>query len=572
VLLKMRSSVERSGDGADAGPPYWCMAAMLLLLAAEAFLYSGFEQREISWFPPEGWDQAVYLSKAYQIQESLGRNGLTALWSELTSPDHSGGLFLPVEAGLLGSLLGGTRFPALMLNFMGLALAQVAMFSAVRHVTKSPAYGFVAIGLFLLESTTWNDLGGLFDFRFDFIATCLYGTWAAGVLRSDVFLSRRLSLVTGLVGAILVLHRYIGFVYVIGVEVGLLAVLAVLAIRRPDVAFALRCRNLAISTAIILIAFIPVAVRNWDYIYGKYVVRAVTGDESAVYAAMAGVSTLVENLLFYPTVALNEHLGTSFVLVVACLIAVSGALGTIAKRGVLAGTTSGLAAVFLVGASIGPLVVLTLVPAKAPHTAGIVGVPVAMLATVAAWLLAPRWRIYARTAAVAILGLGALYQIDQGVGHSPWVADDRGELREWNSLVHWLTAYAVDRKLVSPSLSTDITSSRISGPAFTAGGFEMDRTLVSWNQLLGGDILAVDRTKVMESLASSDVVILTSIPKTDEFPFHVALKPYWPELKKWADDNMRLARTFSFTNGLVWVYVRSREMPFIAQPVIKPEG
>ena len=167
VLLEKRSSVERSGDGADAGPSYWCMAAILLVLATEALLYSGFEQREISWFPPDGWDQAVYLSQAYQIQEALGRNGLTALWSALTSPDHSGGLLLPVEAGLLGSLLGGTRFPALMLNFMGFALAQVAMFSAVRYITKSRAYGFVAIGLFLLESTTWNWVGGLFDFRFD---------------------------------------------------------------------------------------------------------------------------------------------------------------------------------------------------------------------------------------------------------------------------------------------------------------------------------------------------------------------------------------------------------------------
>ena len=501
----------------------WILTA---LLVAEAILYWGFFQREVSWFPPDGYDQAVYLSKAYQLQESLGAFGLKALWGALKSPDHSNSLLLPIEGGLFGSVFGGSRLPALILNYVAFAVAQVATFAAIRRATNSRSWGYIAVGLLLLECTTWNWVGGLFDFRFDFVALCLYGTWAAAVVRSDIYLDRTWSVVSGAVAAILVLHRFLTAVYVIGVAAGLLAVVAALSRRR--VSAKRRASNLGISLVIAVAPFVPVVLRNWDSIHAYYVVADLTGDETAIRAAMAGVFTLYDNLIYYPNVALKYHLGYAFAIAVVCLLAISLGLRLVLGPGERKPPVPSLLVVFLVGAAVGPLVALTLVPSKASQIAGIVGIPMAMLSAVAGFALSPRpARSCARVMAAAFLAAGALYQLDQGVRNSPLVEADHGELRQWNNLVSWLTSYALDHRLKSPTLSTDITSSRLFAPAIMAGGYEFERALVPWRQLLGGGIFPVDRQKALELLAASDVVVLSSVPKSEAFPFHVALKPYW---------------------------------------------
>src|SRR5258708_1772553 len=105
-----------------------------LLLAAEAAIFHGHFAHYISWYPPEFYDQAVYLSAAYELQNAISQNGLWAIWPALRDSAHANGLLLPIEGGTLGALLGGARLPALMVNFVAFGVGQIAAFLAVRHI------------------------------------------------------------------------------------------------------------------------------------------------------------------------------------------------------------------------------------------------------------------------------------------------------------------------------------------------------------------------------------------------------------------------------------------------------
>jgi hypothetical protein len=406
----------------------------------------------------------------------------------------------------------------------------------------------------LLERTTWNLIGGLFDFRMDFVAVCLYGTWTALVLRSGVFRSPGWSCLAGAAAGFLLLTRFVAMVHVLGVTAGLTVLFAVMARRRYPLEVGVRARNLALSTATALVLFLPGFVPSWSAFRSYY---ALTDEELALRATQAGVFTLFDNIAFYPHAVAMAHLGPDFLDV---SIAVVGALALArllhGDRGRSALRDPMLAVPFLLGAVVWPVLALTIHPSKASQTAGIVGIPLALLVALAARAAAPRPRAWARAAAAAVLLFAGLFQADQAVRHSVPVLQGRKELDDWSTLVRWLNAYAVEQRLASPVISVDLISSRINAPAITSGGFEITRDFVKWRGLLGAGIGSIDREKALGLLERSDVVVLTTLPKDEPYPFHISLEAFRQDLEDWTARSMTLARTFDFGAGVVRVYVK----------------
>ena len=156
---------------------------LLMVIAFEALLYYSFYTREVAWYPPDNFDQAGYLMEAYRLQEQILTHGLGQVWKFFSSRAHANGVLFPIEGALSGIIFGGTRLPQLCVLFIAFCALQVAAFTAARIVWKSRVYGYIALGLILSQGTLWFQLaGGLFDFRMDFLAYCLYGVWAAAVL------------------------------------------------------------------------------------------------------------------------------------------------------------------------------------------------------------------------------------------------------------------------------------------------------------------------------------------------------------------------------------------------------
>ena len=233
---------------------------LLILILLEALLFSSFYMREVAWYPPDNFDQASYLIETYRLQERIFTHGLGQVWKTLLEQRSTPrGVLFPIEGALAGIIIGGTRLPQLSVLFLGFCGLQVAAFTTASAVWERRVYGYIALGLILSQITLWFwQGGGLFDFRMDFLAYCLYGIWACTVIRSQLFLHRYWSLGCGLIGAFLVLNRFVTVTYLFGVSAGFALVCGIIAIfwrKDADLVSRMRRRlfNLGLSTVVLLV-------------------------------------------------------------------------------------------------------------------------------------------------------------------------------------------------------------------------------------------------------------------------------------------------------------------------------
>jgi hypothetical protein len=548
---------------------------LLSLIALEALLAYNFYRREIAWYPPLNYDQAVYLSESYHLEERVLKKGFGEVWRAFWIKGHGTGLALPIEGALSGLFIGGARLPQLLILFVAFCALQLVAFGTGCAVWKARAYGYTVLGLILCQTTPWLWAGGLFDFRIDFVAYCLYGIWVCAILRSNLFLKRNWAIVSGLVGGFLVLNRFLTVVYLIGVAGGFAGVcVATALIWRASVELSRRMwsrlRNLLISVGALAIVVMPVLMINRDAIISYYVVGHATGNEKFIRAEELGLKNLIDHLRFYPDAILTYHLGSTFLW--ASLIAIAGGLisrlidrqnATAVKGPSQYNETFLLQVIFLLGAILGPVAVLTADVAKSYIVGGIVGVPAALLVVaIAARALAvlretepAPVRKFVVVCSIAIFTLGVWNVISHLTRHMPEFSQRR-DLRRLTELNKWLVNFASDQQWQAPAISFDVISGWLNSGTITTAGFEQLGELVEFHPLLGDGIMGVDRAEALYRLENSDFVVLTTLPKAGVYPFFERVAHYWEDLKAWADKHMIEARTVFFDEFSATVYAR----------------
>jgi len=553
---------------------YFDRRILFFIIVFEALLFYSFYRREIAWYPPKNFDQAAYLTQAYGLQERISSRGLGELWKAVWNKGHFSTLGLPIEGALLGLALGGTRFPQLCVNFIGFCALQAMAFATARAVWNRRAHGYLVLGLILCQQTLWFQAGGLFDFRNDFLAYCLYGIWTCGVIRSELFLSRRWAIVTGLLGAFLVLNRFLSIVYVLGVSAGFAGVCFIIGIlARPDADLAGRMRrrltNLLLALGVLILVAGPFLVINFKAIYGYYVTAHIF-IEKDLRAREFGVFDLAGHLLYYPRSILMDHLGPPFLLASAISIAGAFVARLLVKSKCFASKPITrckekflLEVIFLLGAVLGPVVVLTVDISKSPVVGGIVGVPSALLVVALVARLTTNsdgleyliTRKVVLACGVLIFVFGLSNQFRLATRHSPEYSQRR-DLERTAELSKWIVNYANEHNWKRPGISTDVISQWLLAYAISASGYEQTRQFIELRQMLGGSLMGVDRPEALSLLAHSDFVILTTQQKVGLYPFYENIRKYWNDLKAWADENMYPARTVPFDNFTATIYVR----------------
>jgi hypothetical protein len=602
-----------------ANSKYVDRVILLLLIAFQALLCYNFYFREIAWYPPSTYDQAMYLVDAYRTKERILTNGFGQLVRVIGGRSYTG-LALPILGAVSGLCFAGARFPVLLLNFVGFSLLQIAAFLTGKAVWRWRTYGYMLLGLILCQITPWFWEGGLFNFYFDFIAYCLYGIWACAVLQSQLFLNRRWAVACGLIGAFLVLNRFLTLVYLFGVCAGFAVVcVAVVLFWRGDRELTRRMwqrfYNLAISVGVLAVTVAPFLIRSWPWIFEYYGVGHV--NQGSVRAHELGLGGLAENLLFYPNSLLRDHWGLAFVLGSAIALIGSLIVRLTTSRKARTPPSEGRDETFLLG----PLIVLTIDADKSPVT-GIVGVPAALL-VVALSARAATVRdlevraipktIVACSVAIFILGIATVF--DQLSQHLPEYAQRR-DLRRLAELNKWMVRYASEHGWHDPIISVDVISPWFNGYGVTDTGYEETGQFVEFHLLFGHEIMGADRQEALSQVAQSDFLVLTTpisretgldsggtsqdtssdsnyqwlgiLRRLSPFsqhavqpapsgillegstatiqrfpmlrhhllPFYERLAHYRDDLKAWADKNMILAETVPFENFTATVYVR----------------
>lgn len=528
----------------------------LLLVGALVLFYSllffGYYEREIAAFPPENYDQAVYLFQAYQLEDSILKNGLIEIWRYLRDSAEPQGLLFPVEGSVLSLLFGGGRFGALLVNLFAFIGLEIALYQTVRWVTGERGLGVATAALFASGAVLWMDPGGPFDFRMDFFACAFYGIWVCAVLRSSVFADRRWTLLATIVALFLILNRYIAMVYV-GLPMAVLFSIFLFAyFVRRDLENRHRVLNLLFSGILIVAIMVPIFIWHWQAVWSYYGVGHITSREKYVRAAELGIHDLMGHLRWYVRNVSKEMLGKSYLITVCLLVAGAAISSRVSKSNKDAPKIVLRGIEFLLVVCLTLYVVLTAAISKSPVVGSIFVVPLTLLAVLLTARFVGTKLLLGPTAIVVLAAVTA--NVLHAMATTATRYGPREERVQWSDLVTIMQADASSRGFVQPRLFVDTISGRLWGPAFADYWYEKTGILSRFVQVVPPGIEAVPGDWILTQLKDSDYVILTGNSIESVYPFIGSIAPLRPEIREWATANMDHVRTFPFNGFKVDVF------------------
>ena len=523
--------------------------ALGLVACGHWLLFAEYVRREVAWAYAPNYDQTALLQIAYSTYEEIRRDGpWRALTHALRTLPPTGAL-LHLEAAYLFALTRPSRLKALGVNWLHFTLLQLAVVSTVRARFGGWRLPALALGLVWALLTPFHYAGGIDDFRLDFGAFCLYGTFLSLVLRSDVFRRHGWSLAAGAAGTLCVLTRSLTSVYLGGVLTVWMAVLVWRLLRaREDAARTERKRQLggaALCAAwLVLVALPSLALRArslWNY----YVVGHVTGAESAVRQAESGIAGNLEALAYYPASLFSHHAGPLFLWLAFLALVLLAVFPR--PRDERPRDLRGFAAdaPWFVALSIAvPLAVLNADAAKSVVVGGILAIPLLWAVVLAASRLARRARPAAFwVASVGVLAVGGAFQIARLSGGSSSLFDPAA--RREAARLHEDVARVVRERGWRPShLLADRKRDYV--PATWVSTYERHGVALDLRYPMHEIVWEPTDQQIDEALERSELVVLTTEPPPPHwtYPYDRKLAALRPRLTEYCEGRLSLVGTY----------------------------
>ncbi|WLA68021.1 hypothetical protein [Bradyrhizobium diazoefficiens] len=540
---------------------------LIILGAAEVIAFYIHVHFNVAPFYPQAFDQLSYYLETYDLADKIRAYGMAELPKALFESGNATGTTFALQGSLISLIGGVSRTTFLTINVIYLLAAQFIVFLTVRSLSSS-AFGWTALALLTSASTLFNGAGGLYDYRIDFTAMCLYGICISLILWSRVFLDCRKAAIAALVCILLVYARFFTAIYIAGVLAFLLAIQIAqwMQATSPEHDLARqRARNIFWCGCLIALVCIPRLYVSRDAIYNYYMIGHVLGEEKFIRASELGIHGLLAHLLYYPRSVIGSHIGVLTWIIAALLAILSFRQIPISATKAFQRLHSyRLEFTTLFVATLVPLALLTANLSKSQVVGGIVTIPIVLimiLIGIALWPRGTSIRIAGRIFDVAVLAVSAGL-IVFFLRASPWPnVQKRADLDRFSLMGTEIARYAADRNLTKISLSVDRVSDFINVGIPRLFSIERFHRNLMVEGLFGHGqygIFATPREDALRLYANSDVIVMTD-PNKDRahpYPINTKIREYWPELWQWANQNRRLIFSTTIDGVPYYLFVR----------------
>ena len=567
---------------------------LFVLFAVEAAVFYWVMVNQYAPYFPRNFDQTAYYLDTYELIDRVQANGWRALLEELLQAHHATGLVFTVYGTLFGVIIGPWRTAIISLNLVHFLALQLVLFSAVRARTRNVDFAWIALALLLLCGavfmTTGGGAGGIYDYRIDFAAFCMYGIWVCLIVWSRTFRDTERALIVGVAGIFLVLLRFFTVVYVAAI-LGTLLIGFIFAIKNRSQPLGRglaiqRARNVVLSGLLTAIFVCPILFLARNAIYNYYVVGHFLGEEKYIRAGEANLHTVSDHLLFYPKSVGVDHIGRLAARVMAVLAIGVVACALFVERASLRDLVKRLQCyrfefLALGAAVIAPLVILTIDISKSPVVGGIAVVPIVLtvvLFCAAIWprkllqirlvdVLAfsrPNWAMDVPIATrfwvdkvlrkAVMIRIGSLLCIPPLIfaaftfvheGNINLWHMSRTDLAEISRLNKEAAHYALKNGINKPIASFDRVVDYFNRGTLELFGFEGFHRLVPFEAGFGHGtygIFATQRETALHLVEQSDIVLLTDPLRGRDapYPMNTKIREYWSDLSSWVGQNRLL--------------------------------
>jgi hypothetical protein len=524
---------------------------LIALFAVEAVIFLWHVARDIAPFYPSNFDQLSYYLATYDLISAFHARGPSAFVEELLQPASATGTTFTLQGALLALIGGENRSSILSINLIYLLALQFVFFVVIRTRTGRTDLAWIGMAFLLSLSTLFNDQGGIYDYRIDFSAFCLYGIWTCLLIWSGSFLRTNRALIAVAIGILLVYSRFFTIIYVGGVLGTLLAINSYGTWRNPSpyrtAVAARRIRNILLSSVIIAVICGARLFLSRAAIYDYYVVGHVLGEEKFIRAHELGIYTFAAHLFYYPKSIVEKHIGMLTLLMAGVLAGWSlwsdrGTTSELFTR--LRGFRQEFISLGL--AVLIPVAFLTINVSKSPVVGGIVAVPilVAMVLFIAAvWPLGGRLELkppLARLLPALVVAIALTAFVSKGLSSKNLPA--RADLERITLLAKTIASYAAGNNLTRLTMSSDrVVDYQNAGTPKLFSIETLHRNLdidPRFGHSVYG-IFATSREDALRLFADSDVIVLTDAvtDRSYPYPMNTKIKEYWDDLWEWTNHN-----------------------------------
>jgi hypothetical protein len=543
-------------------------------------------------------DQVQYLTETYRGYEMMRDRGLLVGTIDAIRQPRPQGWLLQTAASLYMQVVGPSRLAALDVHLALLVVWLGVTGYAIRRTFGSVA-SVLAIGLILSAGTLTIGPGGPYDFRLDFAAACLWGSLVALVAAAYGRVSWGLYAAIVLVGIVLIITRFISSFYLMPFG-ALVTLLSILMCWRSECSWGRLWSWTIPVVAVWTLTFGVVLWLSFDQFSGYYIRGHVVSDEASVRRAGMGLLTFADDIVFYPRLLRDPHLGTTFIWL-ACAVLAASLLAAVAVRllSPWARTRTGSAMRpwldatfhgpentdgqragrlwwFLLVAAIGflsPYLVLTVSRDKNLPVAGVLVPPIILLvvglAVGLAWLsgrtLSDAHRLgqslklggLALGVVVAVVGLNAQWQRVQS---GPFGLPSATTLQGYDQLVDDALPYIAQMNGEPISWSLDGHYVELSYSTIEVLMFERTGHWVNLTGGLGYGAIEqkLDAAELRKAAESSDVLILAKYPPGTkmQYPYDQSIFDQHEILESYAHERLTLLGTYDLNGVQFLLYIR----------------
>ena len=543
-------------------------ALLLFIFVIEWFLFKSYVLREISCGFPTSFDQSAYLAQYYTNYESILNGSILRF---ILKPLYGGyshvaqGFWLDYQAVLLSVIFGASRLVALSTNLIYYLILQLFFYKSIKSITHDSLPAFMCLGMLLGLGTPFIFAGGMFDFRPDFIAFCIFGIFISSVIISDAFLNRKWSVVAGAFAGLLILTRYFTSVYVFVIYfiftlVILISMIKGLGSYRADSTI-IRIKNIILSgLCILMVSIVPLlfSLKAIMYYYGR-----VNTDSYTLWSSERGVSSLYENIMFY-----FEHISIQTYITIAIFIM---CLFTLMLSSVLNKTHRNIqdssirsddiimSIVFLTLALVVPFTILARIKSSNECTISIIIIPVLYILSA---ILIHLYMTSVTTTAlkvlcVMIIGIGLLVNVSNYSKHGFHFAN-RQDSDQVEAMYTKIGKLCELYNIVAPSIATDSVRHYFAPQMLLNMYYEKFNRLISPSDMLASDIFLNNPEMALDMVQKSDFAIITHKNTASDSIYPVAgtVESIRPEMLDLVRKRFIHIETFFIEHRIIDLYMK----------------
>lgn len=538
-----------------------------ILFLLEFALFRTCVQREIIGSCPRNFDQTTYMHITYHMYENIVQGNYQAALADIQ--DELGLGAFPIFGLINLFLFGKSRLSLLFVNFTLYILAQVIGFYSIKKISGNNALGYIFIGLFLLIKSPYFYAGGLYDYRLDFSALCLYTCWMATFMAAHYLKNKRMYYISAVFCGLMLMFRSNTLAY-IGIAFLFFEFIYVILIKgtklKNEVINLMKYGCIAILSGGWYILF------HVKKLFGYYIVGHVTSDEPRIRMIAQGIDSIKSYLLYYPGNFYEQHLGKllSYILIFLIILAIILYFINKKKEKWKIEKNEAAALSACICGFIAPFIVLTIDVSKSPVVIGIVTGTAIIFAILSIVVVCNKslWtnRLVYIAGAIGILLVGGVNYI--GSTAKVQTGYERNVQDEMLAINKCMEEYLIDNNLKIAYLMTDRICDAINADTIAVLTYEnYDRYVdigSSWGKL---DVLSdYTNDEVNDALSQTDLLVMSERDYQADsiYPVDSTYDKYRTIMLQYAYDNLYKLGEFTLNGDILLVFGR-------AQAVVAPK-